>query len=67
MSDVAAILWRKQITSPLCTRPTYVVDLFYSNSNISFKQQFVDRHVAPLGYIILRGGFRGGRAGRATP
>ena len=36
---------------PLCTRPTRLVGLFYSAS--SLKQQSADRHVAPIGHIIL--------------
>ena len=35
---------------PLCTRPTRLVG-FYSTS--SLKQKSADRHVAPLGHIIL--------------
>ena len=35
----------------LCTRPTRLVGFFYSAR--SLKQQSADRHVAPLGHIIL--------------
>ena len=36
---------------PLCARPTLVVVVYYSAS--SLKQQSRDRHVAPVGHIIM--------------
>ena len=35
---------------PLCSRPTRPAGL---NSASTLKQQYADRHVAPLGHIIL--------------
>ena len=49
-SNIMALIFNEMMMRSACTRPTPCLE-FYSAS--SLKQQSADRHVAPLGHIIL--------------